>query len=101
GEGRAGGGRAGARPRGSGRGPRVATGSREPRRDLARPRQLLGGVDVHEDDRGIAIARDLALGDLDHADFVEEADDLEPPGDEPRLDRPEAALPVRDRKSVV
>src|SRR5439155_26026387 len=56
--------------------------------------QLLGRVDVHEEERRIAVARDLALRDLDHADVAEELDDPEPPSDEPRLDRPEAALRV-------
>src|SRR2546421_2594968 len=67
---------------------------RQVRCNLPRALQLLGRVDVHEDERRVAVARDLALRDLDHADVVEELDDLEPPGDEPRLDRPEAILRV-------
>src|SRR2546427_6496696 len=67
---------------------------RQVRCNLPRALQLLGRVDVHEDERRVAVARDLALRDLDHADVVEELDDLEPPGDEPGLDRPEATLRV-------
>src|SRR5438552_945882 len=56
--------------------------------------EFLRRVDVHEGDRGRAVGRDGGLGDLEHADALEEAGDLEASREEPFLDVGQAGLAV-------
>src|SRR5262245_20884328 len=57
--------------------------------------ELVGGIHVHEGDLWVSEPGHLGRADLDDAHVVEESDDLEPPGAQPRLDGRKARLAIR------